>query len=103
MSSPWAPTDASVAAAVGKYTSGHTKTYMLLLDPNWRPPTGDTLRFVTLVSPDEMTCLVCGETFTAGGYCERCGLAEDGSTRFPKGTAPAVKTLDYLKPGEYKL
>lgn len=101
MSSPWHPTDASVAAAVGKYTSGHTKTYLLLLDPTWRPPTGDTHRFVTLTSPEEMTCLICGETFT-GNYCDRCGL-EEGSTRFPNGRAPAVRTLDYLKPGEYRL
>lgn len=102
MTTPWAPTDASVAAAVGKYTSGHTKTYRLLLDPNWRPPTGDTQRFVTLVSPDEMTCLVCGETFT-GQYCDRCGVSEDGSTRFPNGKTPAVRTLDYLQEGEYRL
>lgn len=103
MTTPWAPTDASVAAAVGKYTSGHTKTYLLLLDPTWRPPTGDSQRFVTLVSPDEMTCLGCGETFPAGKYCERCGLREDGEHRSKDDMPPAVRTVDYLKPGEYKL
>lgn len=103
MTSPWHPTDASVAATVGKYTSGHTKTYMLLLDPAWKAPTGDTYRFVTLTSPNEMTCLVCGETFPAGGYCERCGIGEDGSTRFPAGKTPAVRTLEYLQEGEYRL
>ncbi len=103
MSSPWHPTDASVAAAVGKYTSGHTKTYMLLLDPNWRPPTGDTQRFVTLTSPDGMTCLGCGETFAKGRYCDRCGLREDGQHLTADDLPPAVRTLDYLKPREYRL
>ena len=100
MTTPWHPTDASVAAAVGKYTSGHSKTYMLLLDPNWKAPTGDTYQLVTLTSPDEMTCLGCGETFV-GKYCHRCGYREDGAVKeeFP----PAVRTVDYLKPGEYRL
>lgn len=100
MTTPWAPTDASVAAAVGKYTSGHSKTYMLLLDPNWKAPTGDTRPFVTLTSPEEMTCLGCGETFVSK-YCHRCGLKDDGAIK--EDLPPAVRTLDYLKPGEYRL
>lgn len=44
----------------------------LVFDPRWLAPTGDTQRFV-LVQPGERTCLRCGDTFSAGTYCIRCG------------------------------
>lgn len=95
---PWAPTTEAVLAAIAK--GQHNRQNMNGIDPNWQRPTGDTYRFVTLVSPEEMTCLGCGETFV-GKYCHRCGLKEDGAIK--EDLPPAVRTLDYLKPGEYKL
>ena len=61
-------------------------------DPNWRPPTGDTLSLVR-VQPGERTCLECGDTFAAGGYCIHCGEEHAGS--------PSVATVNYLRPDEY--
>ena len=61
-------------------------------DPTWRPPTGDTVHLVR-VQPGERTCLECGDTFAAGGYCIHCGEENAGS--------PSVATADYLQPEEY--
>ncbi len=61
-------------------------------DPTWRRPTGDTLRLVR-VQPGERTCLKCGDTFAAGGYCIHCGEDRVGG--------PSVATTDYLRPEEY--
>lgn len=61
-------------------------------DPTWRPPTGDTIGLVRVQS-GERTCLGCGDTFAAGGYCIHCGENNAGS--------PSVATADYLHPDEY--
>lgn len=69
-------------------------------DPNWRPPSGDTLRLVR-VHPGERTCLECGDTFAAGGYCIRCCTSEDGVRRTRSEMPPSVPTAIYLQPEEY--
>ena len=61
-------------------------------DPKWRPPTGDSIYFVR-VQPGERTCLECGDTFAAGGYCIHCGEDRIGG--------PSVPTAAYLRPDEY--
>jgi hypothetical protein len=69
-------------------------------DPNWRPPTGDTLGIVR-VQPGERTCLECGDTFAAGGYCIRCCTSEDGVRRTKSEMPASVATAGYLRPEEY--
>lgn len=71
---------------------------------DWSKPTGDT-QHVIYVARDELTCLGCGETFTAGDYCQRCGArdGEDGPHRSRKDMPPAVRTTSYLWPGEYEV
>ena len=61
-------------------------------DPNWCPPTGDT-QWLVRVQPGEQTCLACGDTFAAGGYCIHCGENHVGG--------PSVATAAYLRPEEY--
>jgi hypothetical protein len=105
-SSPWNPTDATVAVSIAAAATRRRTPHVLDGQPNdWQPPTGDTQRFVTLVSPDEMTCLGCFETFPAGGYCQRCGQRDGESNQFYDADQlpPAVPTLSYLEPGEYRL
>lgn len=69
-------------------------------DPAWKAPTGDTLRLVQ-VQPGERTCLACGDTFAAGGYCMRCGTRDDGTRRAKGDMPPSVATAAYLRPDEY--
>ena len=61
--------------------------------------------FILVSSPNEMTCLACGETFLAGDHCVRCGLRENPNdhTGPYKPPPPAVRTLSYLREGEYIL
>lgn len=61
-------------------------------DPQWVAPTGDTQCLVRL-QPGERTCLACGDTFAAGGYCIHCGESHVGR--------PSVATAAYLRPEEY--
>jgi hypothetical protein len=51
---------------------------------------------VRVATVNEMTCTVCGETTTIG-YCARCGTDTDCNPH-----TPLVRTLDYLRPGEYE-
>ena len=61
------------------------------------------------VSPNERTCLICGETFPASwDGCARCSA--DGDEREfdelgrPKyKSVPSVATIDYLMQGEWEL
>lgn len=69
-------------------------------DPTWRPPTGDT-QWLVRVQPGERTCLECGDTFAAGGYCIRCCTSEDGTRRSKNELPPSVATAAYLRPEEY--
>lgn len=69
-------------------------------DPTWKAPTGDT-QWLVLVQPGERTCLACGDTFAAGGYCMRCGTWEDGTRRAKGDMPPSVPTAGYLHPGEF--
>lgn len=69
-------------------------------DPNWRPPTGDTLGLVR-VQPGERTCLMYGDTFAARSYCIRCCTGEDGVRRTRSEMPPSVPTARYLQPEEY--
>ena len=67
-------------------------------DPTWTAPTGDT-QFLVRVQPGERTCLECGDTFAAGGYCLRCGTRDDGARRGE--TPPSVPTASYLRADEF--
>lgn len=51
------------------------------------------------VSPREMTCLACGETFTEGDACVNCATNDDGSK--VKEPPPSVPTVSYLRDGEW--
>jgi len=67
-------------------------------DPNCGPVRGVNglvLHRILVVSPDEMTCLECGET-TVEGKCWRCGRGFDAAE------TPMVPTVSYLNPGEYE-
>lgn len=74
------------------------------------PPVRDVEGFVrwrVRVTPGELTCTVCGETFPAGwGGCPRCtGDEPDRSTglksRFRQ--TPVVETVSYLRREEYEV
>lgn len=52
---------------------------------------------VRVASTNEMTCRICGEV-TTGAYCERCGYDESEAVE-----TPMVRTIDYLRPGEYEI
>jgi len=69
-------------------------------DPTWKAPTGDT-QWLVMVHPGERTCLACGDTFAAGGYCTRCCTSEDGVRRTRRDMPPSVPTAGYLHPGEF--
>lgn len=69
-------------------------------DPTWKAPTGDT-QWLVLVQPGERTCLACGDTFAAGGYCLRCGTRDDGTRRSKDDMPPSVPTTAYLRAEEY--
>lgn len=69
-------------------------------DPTWKAPTGDT-QWLVLVQPGERTCLACGDTFAANGYCMRCGTRDDGTRRSKDDMPPSVPTAGYLHPGEF--
>ena len=69
-------------------------------DPTWKAPTGDT-QWLVMVQPGERTCLACGDTFAAGGYCMRCGTREDGVRRTRRDMPPSVPTAGYLHADEY--
>jgi hypothetical protein len=69
-------------------------------DPTWKAPTGDT-QWLVLVQPGERTCLACGDTFAAGGYCLRCGTRDDGTRRSKDDMPPSVPTVTYLRAEEY--
>ena len=69
-------------------------------DPTWKAPTGDT-QWLVRVQPGERTCLGCGDTFAAGGYCLRCGTRDDGTRRAKGDMPPSVATAAYLHPDEY--
>ena len=69
-------------------------------DPTWKAPTGDT-QWLVMVHPGERTCLACGDTFAAGGYCTRCCTSEDGVRRTRRDMPPSVPTAAYLRPDEY--
>ena len=69
-------------------------------DPTWKGPTGDT-QWLVQVQPGERTCLACGDTFAAGGYCLRCGTRDDGTRRAKGDMPPSVATAAYLHPDEY--
>lgn len=56
---------------------------------------GLVLHRIRVVSPEEMTCLECGET-TVEGKCWRCGRGFDAAA------TPMVPTISYLKPEEYE-
>ena len=65
--------------------------------PAWRPP---SVQPAVIVSPGELTCTRCGETFppTANGenpnchvFCWRCGCRA------------GVPTVAYLREGEYEV
>lgn len=56
---------------------------------------GLVLHRIRVVSPDEMTCLECGET-TVEGKCWRCGRGADAAV------TPMVPTISYLQDGEYE-
>lgn len=73
------------------------------LPGDWTPPTGDT-QHVIYVARDEMTCLGCGETFTAGSICTRCNERDEvtGERTRRCDLPPAVPTASYLRPGEYE-
>jgi hypothetical protein len=100
--SPWAPNDATVAVSLAAADARRRTPHVLDGQPSdWRPPTGDTQQLVIVIAPDEMTCLGCGETFPAGRMCWRCGERDGDDYR--RELPPAVRTLDYLQPGEYRL
>ena len=69
-------------------------------------PTADDWEFYLVrVQKGERTCLACGETFSAGRFCDRCGLPEPGEhggkgrlERLP----PSMPTESYLRPEEYR-
>ena len=69
-------------------------------DPTWQAPTGDT-QWLVMVQPGERTCLACGDTFAAGGYCMRCGTWEDGTRRAKGDMPPSVPTASYLHADEF--
>ena len=69
-------------------------------DPTWQAPTGDT-QWLVMVHPGERTCLECGDTFAAGGYCIRCCTGEDGVRRTKSEMPASVATAGYLHPEEY--
>jgi hypothetical protein len=50
---------------------------------------------ILVVSPEEKTCLVCGET-TLSDRCPTCGKGFDDAA------TPMVPTVSYLQPGEYE-
>lgn len=52
------------------------------------------------VSVGERTCLGCGETFAADGYCVVCALTPDGKRR--KDAPASVLTQSYLRDGEWE-
>jgi hypothetical protein len=54
------------------------------------------------VGHDEVTCLGCGETYTAGEHCPRCAGDDSHARRHGK-LPPAVPTTSYLRHGEYEL
>jgi hypothetical protein len=56
---------------------------------------GMVLHRIKVVSPDEMTCLECGDT-TVEGKCWRCGRGADAAL------TPMVPTVSYLNPEEYE-
>ena len=66
--------------------------------PNCAPVRGVdglVLHRIRVVSPEEMTCLECGET-TVEGKCWRCGRGFDAAE------TPMVPTVSYLNPDEYE-
>lgn len=83
-----------IAPTVSKWAG--TRGY----DPTWKAPSGDT-QWLVQVQPGERTCLACGDTFAAGGYCMRCGTWEDGTRRLKNEMPPSVPTAAYLHPEEY--
>ena len=87
-------TPRNAARAVNKWAG--TKGY----DPTWKAPTGDS-QWLVRVQPGERTCLGCGDTFAAGGYCIRCGVRDDGAWCGENDRPPSVATVDYLRPDEY--
>ncbi|TXH58889.1 MAG: hypothetical protein E6Q97_01150 [Desulfurellales bacterium] len=87
-----APRD--TARAVNKWAG--VKGY----DPTWKAPTGDT-QWLVMVQPGERTCLGCGDTFAAGGYCIRCGVRDDGAWCSEQDRPPSVPTVSYLNQDEY--
>ncbi len=67
-------------------------------DPDCDPVRGVdglVLHRIRVVSPEEMTCLQCGET-TVEGKCWRCGRGADAAV------TPMVPTVSYLNPEEYE-
>lgn len=77
-------------------------------DGHWQPPTADSLEYhLVRVVKGERTCLECGETFPAGGFCVRCGLLEPGQRAGNQIRAdklpPNVATDSYLLPEEYRI
>ena len=71
-------------------------------------PTADDWEFYLVrVGKGERTCLGCGETFPADGYCARCGLPDPGAKSRNDTVAeklpPSVATDSYLRPEEYRI
>lgn len=67
-------------------------------DPDCDPVRGTdglVLHRIKVVSPDELTCTVCGDVST-DGKCWRCGKGLDPAL------TPMVPTISYLKPNEYE-
>ncbi len=67
-------------------------------DPDCDPVRGVdglVLHRIKVVSPQEMTCLECGET-TVEGKCWRCGRGFDAAV------TPMVPTVSYRNPNEYE-
>lgn len=56
---------------------------------------------VKLASVDERTCLDCGET-TLADYCVRCADEHELSHQKAIKAARLVRTIDYLREGEYE-
>lgn len=56
---------------------------------------------VKLGSLEERTCLDCGET-TLEDYCVRCADEQELSHQKAIKTARLVRTVDYLREGEYE-
>ena len=56
---------------------------------------GMVLHRIKVYSPEELTCVVCGEV-SVDGKCWTCG------NEFDPAETPMVPTISYLKPDEYE-